>query len=154
VNEAVVAAAVAAAGLNLTPAALGAWVWSRGDPGGGEARVFWIALRVGQLAALAFAIAIGVLAAAGHYSSEHLFYLYALLPLAVAFVAEQLRVVSAQAILDKRGLEGSAAVAALPDGEQHLLMMEVVRRELGVMALSAFVAAGLLLRAASTAHGI
>jgi hypothetical protein len=32
VNEAVVAAALVVAALNLLPAAFGAWVWSRGDP--------------------------------------------------------------------------------------------------------------------------
>jgi hypothetical protein len=153
VNESVVAAALVVAALNLIPAALGAWVWSRGDPGGAPARAFWIALRVGQAAALVFVIALGALAAAGHYSSEHLFYLYALLPLAVAFVAEQLRVLSAQAILDQRGLEGAAEVGTLPEPEQQQLLFEVVRRELGVMTLSAFVVAGLALRAASTAHG-
>ena len=46
-------------------------------------------LRVGQGSALALAIAVGSLAAAGHYSDESLFYLYSLLPLAVAFVASQ-----------------------------------------------------------------
>jgi hypothetical protein len=153
VNESVVAAALAVAALNLTPAALGAWVWFRGDPGGALARTFWIAVRVGQAAALVFVIALGVLAAAGHYSSEHLFYLYALLPLAVAFVAEQLRLLSAQAILDQRGLAGAAEVGTLPESEQQQLLFEVVRRELGVMTLSAFVVAGLALRAASTAHG-
>jgi hypothetical protein len=153
VNEAVVAAALAVAGLNLIPALLGAWVWFRGDPGGSVARAFWIALRVGQVAALLYVIALGVLAVAGHHSSEHLFYLYALLPLAVAFVAEQIRVLSAQAILDQRGLQGSAEVGTLPEQEQHQLLFEVVRRELGVMTLSAFVVAGLALRAASTAHG-
>jgi hypothetical protein len=153
VNQAVVAAALAVAALNLIPAALGAWLWLRGDPGGALARVFWIALRVGQGAALVFALALGVLAAAGHYSSEHLFYLYALLPLAVAFVAEQLRVLSAQTILDRRGLQGAAEVGTLPESEQQQLLFEVVRRELGVMTLSALVVAGLALRAASTAHG-
>ena len=100
-----------------------------------------------------FAIAVGSLAAAGKYSSEHLFYLYALLPLAVAFVAEQLRVASAQTILDQRGLENAAAVATLPEAEQQALVAAIVRREIGVMALSALVVVFLALRAASTAHG-
>ena len=59
------------------------------------------------------------LAAAGNYSSERLFYLYALLPLAIAFVAEQLRVASAQTILDQRGLADAEAVGELPESEQH-----------------------------------
>ncbi len=112
-----------------------------------------MALRVGQGSAVALAIALASLAAAGHHSSEDLFYLYALLPLAVAFVAEQLRALSAQAVLDQRGLEGAAEVGALPESEQQLLVVEVLRRELGVMTISAYVVAGLALRAASTAHG-
>jgi hypothetical protein len=110
-------------------------------------------LRVGQGAALVFALAVGVLAAAGRYSSEHLFYLYALLPLAVAFVAEQLRIASAQTILDQSGLENPAAVGDLPEPEQEALVAAIVRREIGVMALSALVVVFLALRAASTAHG-
>jgi len=102
---------------------------------------------------LALAIAIGSLAAAGKYSSEHLFYLYALLPLAIAFVAEQLRAASAQTILDQRGLESAAAVGTLPESEQQSLVAAIVRREIGVMALSAIVVVFLALRAASTAHG-
>jgi hypothetical protein len=110
-------------------------------------------LRIGQGSALAFAIAVGSLAATGHYPSENLFYLYSLLPLAVAFVAEQLRVASAQTILDQRGLEGSEAVAGLPEQEQQTLVAQIVRREIGVMALSALVVVFLALRAAGTAHG-
>ncbi len=79
---------------------------------------------MGQGSALTLAIAVGSLAAAGNYSTEHLFYLYALLPLAIALLAEQLRVASAQTILDQRDLEGSAAVAELPEAEQHELVAD------------------------------
>ena len=72
-------------------------------------------LRAAQAGALVFAVVVGVLAVAGHHPSENLFYLYALLPLAVAFVAEQLRVASAQTILDQRGLPDASAVGALPE---------------------------------------
>jgi hypothetical protein len=163
VTEAVVAGAIAVAALNAISGVLGGTLWYRGHrlaPGGSEGssaagpvRAFWVALRVGQGSALALAIAVGSLAAAGNYSSEHLFYLYALLPLAVAFVAEQLRVASAQTILDQGGLENAQAVGELPEDEQHTLVAAIVRREIGVMALSALVVVFLALRAASTAHG-
>jgi hypothetical protein len=156
VTQAVAVAAIAVAVLNAVPALLGGWVWHRGDPTGHDERAanaFWVLLRVGQGAVLLLAIAVGSLAAAGHYSSERLFYLYALLPLAVSFVAEQLRAASAQTLLDQRGLEGSAAVAALPEREQHELVGAILRREIGVMALSALVVVFLALRAAMTAHG-
>ncbi len=153
-TSAVVAGALVVAALNAVAGVLGAWLWWRGDPADRRAsNAFWVMLRVGQGSALTLAVAVGSLAAAGKYSSEHLFYLYALLPLAVAFVAEQLRVVSAQTILDQRGVEGAEAVGRLPEQEQQTLVAAIVRREIGVMALSALVVVFLALRAANTAHG-
>jgi hypothetical protein len=170
-TQAVVAGALAVAACNAVAGALGVWLWYRpaqpppsGPAGEGEepparhARprldvVFWVALRVGQGSALTLAIAVGSLAAAGKYSNEHLFYLYALLPLAIAFIAEQLRVTAAQTILDQRGLADAQAVGALGEGEQLAVVAAIVRREVGVMALSALVVVFLALRAASTAHG-
>jgi len=153
-TEAVVAGALAVAVLNAIAALLGGWLWFRGLPGERRAvGAFWVMLRVGQGSAVALAIAVGSLAAAGHYSSERLFYLYALLPLAVAFVAEQLRVASAQTILDQRAIPDAQAVAGLPEPEQQALVGAIVRREIGVMALSALVVVFLALRAAGTAHG-
>jgi hypothetical protein len=153
-RAAIVAGAIAVATLNATPALLGAWLWHRG--GAIDRRLsgaFWVMLRIGQGSAITLAVAVGSLAAAGKDSSEQLFYLYALLPLAVAFVAEQLRVASAQTILDQRGLANTEAVGGLPQDEQHALVGEIVRREIGVMALSALVVVFLALRAAGTAHG-
>ena len=143
------AGALALALLNALPGLLGGWRWYRCE----ASRAFWLLLRVGQGSAVIFALAIGALAIAGSYSSERLFYLYALLPLAVAFVAEQLRVISAQTILDRRGLADAQAVGALPETEQRAVVAEIVRRELGVMAISALVVVFLALRAAGTAHG-
>lgn len=148
-NAAIVAAALTVAALNAIPAALGAWCWYRGE----GSRLFWVLLRVGQGSALVLAIAVGAAAAAGKQPTEQLFYLYALLPLAVGFVAEQLRVISAQTILDQRGLEDAQAVGALPAAEQRALVAAIMRRELGVMTLSALVVVFLALRAAGTAHG-
>jgi hypothetical protein len=149
VNTAVVAGALAVAVFNAVPALVGAWCWYRKQ----EGRAFWLLLRIGQVAAVVFVLAVGVLAAAGRYSSEHLFYLYALLPVAVAFIAEQFRVASAQAILDQRGLDGADAVRRLPEAEQRQLVALILRREMGVMTLSALVVVFLALRAAATAHG-
>jgi hypothetical protein len=150
VNEAVVVGALVAAAINAIPMAVGGWSWYRWQ----ASRRFWVLLRIGQGAAVVYAFGVGVLAAAGHTSSEHLFYLYALLPLAVAFVAEQLRIASAQTILDQRGLESAQEVGRLPEAEQQAVVAAIVRREQGIMALSALVVVFLLLRAASTAHGV
>ncbi len=143
------AGAYALAALNAIPTLVGAVRWYEQRP----SRSFWVLLRVGQVAALVFAIAVGVLAAAGKQPSDNLFYLYSLLPLAVGFVAEQLRVAAAQTILDQRGLDDAQAVGELPAEEQHAVVAEIVRREMGVMTLSALVVVFLALRAAMTAHG-
>ncbi len=44
-------------------------------------------------------------------------------------------------------------MGGLPEDEQHELVAAIVRREIGVMALSALVVVFLALRAAGTAHG-
>jgi hypothetical protein len=153
VTEAVVAAAFAVSALNALAALLGGWLWYAHVLSARSAGAFWVLLRVGQGSALTLAVAVGSLAAAGKYSTDRLFYLYALLPLAVGFVAEQLRIASAQTILDQHGLENAEAVGRLGEAEQRAIVNEIVRREIGVMALSAAVVVFLALRAASTAHG-
>jgi hypothetical protein len=153
-NAAVVAGALVVAAVNLLAGALGGWQWYRGDPGDRRmVSAFWLLLRLAQGASVLLAIGVGALAAAGSYGSERLFYLYALLPLAVAFVAEQLRVAAAQTILDQQGLEDAAAVGGLAEDEQRAVVARIVRREIGVMTLSALVVVFLALRAAGTAHG-
>jgi hypothetical protein len=157
-TQAIVAGAIAVAVLNAIPGLLGAWLWYDGyqsEIGQRERRAgaFWLLLRVGQGSALMLALAVGSLAAAGNYSNDDLFYLYALLPLAVALIAEQLRVASAQTILDQRDLADAQAVGSLPEDQQRGIVIEIVRREIGVMALSALVVVFLALRAAGTAHG-
>jgi hypothetical protein len=152
-TQAIVAGAIAVAALNAAAGLVGAWLWYDGGVGERGGQVFWTLLRAGQGSALVLALAVGSLAVAGNFSTEHLFYLYALLPLAIGVVAEQLRIASAQMILDQRGLADAQAVGALPEREQRLVVREIVRREVGVMALSALVVVFLALRAAGTAHG-
>ena len=153
-TQAVLAGALTVASLNAVSGLLGGWLSYRQESRNRSLHsAFWVMLRVGQGSALTLAVAVGSLALAGHYSSTQLFYLYALLPLVVAFVAEQLRVTAAQTILDQRGLHHAEAVGGLPQDDQQRIVAEIVRRETGVMALSALVVVFLALRAASTAHG-
>jgi hypothetical protein len=152
-TQAIVAGAIAVAVLNAIPGLLGAWLWYDGEESERRAGTFWLLVRVGQGSALTLALAVGSLAAAGNYSNDDLFYLYALLPLAVALIAEQLRIASAQMILDQRDLADAQAVGRLPEDQQRGIVIEIVRREIGVMALSALVVVFLALRAAGTAHG-
>lgn len=146
-TSAVATIALLVAVLNAIAAGLGAWRWSRvldPDPW------FWRAVRAGQVAAVLFAGFCGVLAATGHEPGDGLFWLYALLPLAVAFVAEQLRAMSAQAELDARGLESARAMGALAEGEQREVVASILRREMIVMTCSCGVVVFLALRAAGT----
>ena len=123
----------------------GAWCWRTVR----QSRWFWRLLRGGQAAVVVEVALGGILLALGHKEpSLHL--IYGLLPLAVSFIAEQLRIASAQMVLDSRGLESAAAVGELPDSEQRVIVVSILQRELGVMVLAALVMLVLLIRAAGT----
>jgi hypothetical protein len=149
-HSAAVDLALLTAVLNALAALAGAVGWQRFT----APRVFWIAVRAGQGAAVAQALLAGVAAAAGSHPDDGLYWLYAVLPVAVGFLAEQLRAVSAQTELDRRGLADARAVGALPAGEQAFLVRAILHRELGVMAIAAAVVAFLALRALSTSTGL
>jgi hypothetical protein len=133
---------VAVVAVNLAAGAWGGWAWWRELPAPG----FWPLLRTGQALVAVEAVLGGALILAGE-ELPRLHLVYGLTPLAVAFFAEQLRAVAAQAELDRRGLEGRADVAALSEDDQRQLVRAIVRRELGVMAASAVVVALLGVRA-------
>jgi len=139
--------ALATAGANFGVGLYGALRWYRVEP----TRRFWPALRVAQGIAVVFALYAALLAALGDAPEDGLFLLYAGLPVAVNVVAEQLRIASAQTVLDARGLESAAALGDRPDDEQRSVVRQILRRELGVMAAAALVVAFLALRAAGTA---
>ncbi len=130
------------AAINLAAALLGAWAWRRNEPN----RAFWILARAGQLGATALAALAVVLLLSGYDASTGLLYLYLLLPIVVSIIAEQLRIASAQTVLDVNDLEDAQAVGLLPEAEQQAVVMAIVRREIGVMALGALVIAFLALR--------
>jgi hypothetical protein len=133
---------VAVVAVNLAAGAWGAWAWWQWR----DARGFWPLLRTGQaLVAVEAALGGALILAGEELPSLHL--VYGLTPLAVALFAEQLRVVSAQTELDRRGLEGREAVAALSEGDRRQLVRAIIRREIGVMAASALVVAVLAARA-------
>jgi hypothetical protein len=139
-------AAVAVAILSALAAVLGAWRWYRVEP----SRVFWALARSAQAAAGAQALVAGVAVASGFEPADGLFWLYALLPVAVSFVAEQLRLASAQTVLDARGIEDAQAVGRLELTAQRSVVLAIVRREIGVMAVAMAVIAFLALRGLAT----
>jgi hypothetical protein len=110
----------------------------------------WALIRAGQATAVAQAVGAGALAVAGLKPDDGLYWLYALLPVAVGFVAEQLRLVSAQTVLDARDLEDAQAVGRLPADQQRSVVLQIMRRELGIMAAAALVTCFLALRALGT----
>ena len=131
-------------------AAVGAWAWWYLK----SPKAFWWLVRLSQAAAVLLAVAAGVAAIAGHRPEDGLFWVYALTPVVVSFVAEQLRIVSAATVLDARGLEDAQAVGRLGEGEQQAVVVAILRREVGVMALAAAVTCFLAVRAAAIAGGL
>jgi hypothetical protein len=128
--------------VNLAAGLYGGWAWWRWR----DAPGFWPLLRTGQvLVAVEAAIGLVLTLAGEELPSLHL--VYGLTPLGVSFLAEQLRLVAAQAELDQRKLEGRAAIEALPEAHRQELVRAILRREIGVMAASAVVVALLGVRA-------
>jgi hypothetical protein len=139
--------ALVTAAVNLLAAVLGAWRWWTVEP----SQAFWVLCRTGQALAVGQAIVAGVLAALGFNPADGLYWLYALLPVVVSFVAEQLRIASAQAVLDSNDLEDAQAVGRLPADRQRSIVLAIVRREMGTMTAAAIVVAFLAARAWGTA---
>ena len=137
-----IALGAAVVAVNLAAGLWGAWAWWYER----EASGFWPLLRTGQALVVVQAVLGGVLLLAGE-DMPPLHLVYGLTPIGVAFFAEQLRLVSAQTELDRRGLEGREAVAALPEADQRRLVRAILRRETGVMAASALVVGLLGVRA-------
>jgi hypothetical protein len=140
------AAAWAVAAVNAAAALVGGIAWWRVA----DSRSFWLLVRAGQVVVAAQAAVAGVLAAMSFDPDDGLYWLYALLPVAIGFFAEQLRIVSAEQVLDRMGLPDAAAVRGLPEERQRSVVVAILRREMGVMALAAAVIVFLALRALDT----
>ncbi len=123
----------------------GAWCWWRVR----TSAWFWRLLRASQLAVVIQAALGGVLLLM-HRKAPGLHVLYGVLPLLVSFLAEQLKISSAQMVLDQRGFESAGAVGKLPAEEQQEVVVSILQREVGVMVLATLVNVVLLARAAMT----
>jgi hypothetical protein len=125
---------------NLAAGLWGGIAWLRSVPAVG----FWYALRVAQ-AAVVLQVALGaILLLSGREAESGLHYLYGVLPLGVSLLAEGARAGAAERELVGLDFE------SLPRDRQQVVAMEIVRRETGIMAVSALVIFGLALRAATT----
>ena len=141
----------AAVGVALLATSLGAGLWGAYAWWQGlVSRGFWTLLRISQGVLFLQVILGGVLLVLGREPAR-LHILYGLLPLGVSFIAEQLRLVSADQVLERRGMAQAREMESLPEAEQHKIVLEIVSRETGVMAASALVVFVLGLRAAGVA---
>ena len=146
-RDAALTTALVAAAVNGLAALAGGWRWWAGEP----SRAMWVAIRAGQATAVALAIVAAAGAVSGFAPADGLFWLYALLPVAVGLVAEPFRAASAQTVLAARGLPDAQAGGRLEEAEQREIVAAILRREIAVMALAAIVVAFLALRAYGTA---
>jgi heme A synthase len=126
--------------LNLAAFAFGGIAWLRSRP----SIPFWYLLRGAQAAVFLQALLGGLLVMTGHEPSDSLHYLYGILPLFVSFLAEGARAGAAQREL------GDLDFESLPAESQESLALAIVRREMGIMAVSCGVILFLALRAAGT----
>jgi len=133
-------AGVAVLALNLAAGAWGGVAWLTQRPSVG----FWYVLRAAQAAVVVQVLIGGLLLLLGHEAPDELHYVYGVAPLLVSFLAE-----GARAGVAEREV-GELAFEALPRSRQRLIALAIVRRETGIMAVSALVIFFLALRAAGT----
>jgi heme A synthase len=126
--------------LNLAAFALGGVAWYRDR----SSTRFWYLLRAAQAAVFVQVMLGGLLVFTGHKPDDSLHYLYGILPLLVSLIAEAARTGAAEREL------GDVDFEALPADSQQSLALAIVRREMGIMAVSCGVILFLALRAAGT----
>jgi heme A synthase len=126
--------------LNAAAGLVGGIAWYRNRP----SIPFWYLLRAAQVSVFIQALLGGLLVVTGHEPKEGLHYLYGILPLVVSFIAEGARADAARREVGETDYEN------LPEAEQEALALAIVRREMGIMAVSCGVIFFLALRAATT----
>jgi hypothetical protein len=126
--------------LNLTAGAVGGIAWFRKQ----SSIPFWYLLRAAQVTVVVQAMLGGLLVFTGHEASDDLHYLYGILPLVVSFLAEGARAGAAEREL------GDVDFESLPADDRQSIALAIVRREMGIMAVSCGVIFFIALRAAGT----
>ena len=119
---------------------IGGIAWLRREP----SVPFWYLLRVAQGCVVLQVLLGTLLLLSGREAPDGLHYLYGVLPLFVSLLAEAVRAGAAERELT--GLDFDA----LPADRQRSFALAIVRRETGIMAMSALVVFVLALRAAGT----
>jgi hypothetical protein len=129
---------------NLAAGTWGGIAWWLQRPAVG----FWYLLRVAQAAVVLQVMLGAILVLSGHQAIDDLHYVYGVLPLLVTLLAEGARAGAAERELT--GLDFDS----LPRERQRLIALAIVRRETGIMSVSALVVFLLALRAAGTSGGL
>ncbi len=135
-----IAVGVCLIALNAAAGIVGGIAWYRNRP----SIPFWYLLRAAQVSVFVQALLGGLLVVTNHEPKEGLHYLYGILPLLVSFIAEGARADAAQREVGQLDYEN------LPAADQEALALAIVRREMGIMAVSCWVIFFLALRAAGT----
>jgi hypothetical protein len=125
---------------NLAAGVVGGYAWFEARP----SVAFWYLLRIAQASVVLQLLLGTILLLGGHEAADDLHYVYGVLPLAVALLAEAMRAGAAE-----RELEG-IDFDSLPVDRQRRFANAIVRRETGIMAVSVWVVVFLALRAAGT----
>jgi heme A synthase len=126
--------------LNLVAFAVGGIAWFRRRP----SIPFWYLLRLAQASVFLQVALGGLLVFSNHEAPDGLHYVYGLGPLLVSFLAEGARTGAAQRELGETDFE------SLDAETQESIALQIVRREMGIMAVSCGVILFLALRAAGT----
>lgn len=131
-------AGIAVLASSLVAGAWGAGAWYLRRPSVG----FWYALRIAQAAVVIQVAFGGLLLLLGREALDGLHYVYGALPVLISLLAE-----GARSIANEHELEG-LDFESLPRQRQRAVAAAIVRRETGIMTVSALVIFGLALRAA------
>jgi heme A synthase len=135
-----IAVGISLIALNAAAGIVGGIAWYRDRP----SVPFWYLLRAAQVSVFIQALLGGLLVVTNHEPEDGLHYLYGILPLVVSFIAEGARADAAQREVGETDYEN------LPQTDQEALALAIVRREMGIMAVSCWVIFFLALRAAGT----
>jgi hypothetical protein len=135
-----IAVGVTLIALNAAAGLVGGIAWYRDRP----SVPFWYLLRAAQVSVFVQALLGGLLLVTNHEPEDGLHYLYGILPLVVSFIAEGARADAAHREVGETDYEN------LPQADQEALALAIVRREMGIMAVSCGVILFLGLRAAGT----
>lgn len=138
------AVGLAVIGLNGAAGILGGVAWLRDKP----SIPFWYLLRAAQASVVVQAGLGAYLLMSGHVAPDDLHYLYGLLPVPISLLAEAARAGAAQQELGDRDFED------VPPQHRQKFALAIVRREMGIMAVSCLVILFLALRAAGTSSAL